>query len=149
MQVGLESASRIGAHTSTWLSLAWSCYVLNGGPMRLEVFQQVMPQATLGCLCLQKSSSEIYPLSLTGLINEVELGAQSVVYQLANVAYMVSPFNVKKPCQKTLFIKNFLILHPCNNFFLFLVPFGFQHSGQCKSWKCFGRWRNGAGQAVC
>lgn len=29
-------------------------------------------------------------VSLPGLISEVELGAQSVVYQLANIAYMVT-----------------------------------------------------------
>lgn len=29
---------------------------------------------------------------LAGLIGEVELGAQSVVYSLATIAYMVTPF---------------------------------------------------------
>lgn len=96
-QAGLKNASRTGAPLSTWLFPAWWCCVSSGGHTRLEAFWQVTSQVTLWFFFFFKASIAVRVrfdqtnccLSLTGLISEVELGAQAVVYELANVAYMV------------------------------------------------------------
>lgn len=164
IQAGLKSACRTGAHTSTWPSPVWSCCVLSGGRMRLEVFWQVMsdwPLCGFKAFAWTKvglKSNSCLPF--TGLISEVELGAQSVVYELANVAYMVISLmwnNISSTkywiIKLLLWEMNRLFVHAVqqhvNIVFVLLVPFGFQHSRQCKSWKCLGSQRHRAGQALC
>lgn len=42
-----------------------------------------------GLVIVRERGLQLKTVFSTGLISEVELGAQSVIYQLANVAYMV------------------------------------------------------------
>ena len=61
-------------------------------------------------------------LSSTGLISEVELDAQSVVYELANVAYMVINNEHASNCSCVFMPCNFIVML---YFVLFLVPIGY------------------------
>ncbi|XP_005953330.2 multidrug and toxin extrusion protein 1, partial [Haplochromis burtoni] len=69
-----------GLHKATWGGWSRECLQDWGSYIHLAVPGMVM-------LCVEWWTYEIGGF-LAGLINEVELGAQSVVYQLANVAYM-------------------------------------------------------------
>uniref|UniRef100_A0A669DAL1 Solute carrier family 47 member 3 n=1 Tax=Oreochromis niloticus TaxID=8128 RepID=A0A669DAL1_ORENI len=69
-----------GLHKATWGGWSRECLQDWGSYIRLAVPGMVM-------LCVEWWTYEIGGF-LAGLINEVELGAQSVVYQLANIAYM-------------------------------------------------------------
>lgn len=123
-QVGPKTACETGTLSSTWPSPAWPWCVLSGGPMRLEVFWQVMSLCGFRSICWAKAGLRSNSLFLTGLISEVELGAQSVVYQLAGFAYMViflmanvfifSQYWTYRPSQRFghtfLFIASFLLL---------------------------------------
>ena len=57
--------------------------------MRSEAFWQVHP-LPMSSSCLGKQACKLTSFfCLTGLINEVELGAQTIMYQLVNIAYVV------------------------------------------------------------
>nr|XP_046245420.1 multidrug and toxin extrusion protein 1 [Scatophagus argus] len=70
-----------GLHKATWGGWSKECLQDWGSYIHLAIPSMVM-------LCVEWWTYEIGSF-LAGLINEVELGAQSVVYQLANVAYML------------------------------------------------------------
>lgn len=63
-------------------------------------------------LCLEWWMYEIGGF-LAGVISEVELGAQSIVYELATIAYMVTPLPVHFPhnqdCSFTLVLLCFVM----------------------------------------
>ncbi|XP_067451166.1 multidrug and toxin extrusion protein 1 [Thunnus thynnus] len=69
-----------GLHKATWGGWSKKCLQDWGSFIHLAIPSMVM-------LCVEWWTYEIGGF-LAGLISEVELGAQSVVYQLANVAYM-------------------------------------------------------------
>ncbi|KAJ4930207.1 hypothetical protein JOQ06_019213, partial [Pogonophryne albipinna] len=69
-----------GLHKPTWGGWTKECLQDWGSYMYLAIPSMVMT-------CVQWWAYEIGSL-LAGLISEVELGAQSIVYQLANIAYM-------------------------------------------------------------
>ncbi|XP_034025059.1 multidrug and toxin extrusion protein 1-like isoform X2 [Thalassophryne amazonica] len=69
-----------GLHKATWGGWTTECLQDWGSYMRLAIPSMVM-------LCVEWWTYEIGGF-LAGLISEVELGAQSVVYELSNVAYM-------------------------------------------------------------
>lgn len=71
-----------GLHKATWGGWSKKCLQDWGSFIHLAIPSMVM-------LCVEWWTYEIGGF-LAGLISEVELGAQSVVYQLANVAYMVT-----------------------------------------------------------
>ncbi|KAM9318977.1 multidrug and toxin extrusion protein 1-like [Pholidichthys leucotaenia] len=69
-----------GLHKSTWGGWSRECLQDWGSYIRLAIPGMVM-------LCVEWWTYEIGSF-LAGIISEVELGAQSVVYELANIAYM-------------------------------------------------------------
>ncbi|XP_044057762.1 multidrug and toxin extrusion protein 1 isoform X2 [Siniperca chuatsi] len=69
-----------GLHKATWGGWSNECLQDWGSYIHLAIPSMVM-------LCVEWWTYEIGSF-LAGLISEVELGAQSVVYELANVAYM-------------------------------------------------------------
>ncbi|XP_023260361.1 multidrug and toxin extrusion protein 1-like [Seriola lalandi dorsalis] len=69
-----------GLHKATWGGWSKECMQNWGSFIHLAIPGMVM-------LCVEWWTYEIGAF-LAGLISEVELGAQSVVYQLANIAYM-------------------------------------------------------------
>ncbi|KAM9359556.1 multidrug and toxin extrusion protein 1 [Symphorus nematophorus] len=69
-----------GLHKATWGGWSKECLQDWGSYIHLAIPSMVM-------LCVEWWTYEIGGF-LAGLISEVELGAQSVVYELANVAYM-------------------------------------------------------------
>ncbi|XP_060929689.1 multidrug and toxin extrusion protein 1-like isoform X2 [Limanda limanda] len=69
-----------GLHKATWSGWSKQCLLDWSSYIHLAVPGMIM-------LCVEWWTYEIGSL-LAGLISEVELGAQSVVYELANVAYM-------------------------------------------------------------
>ncbi|XP_059187821.1 multidrug and toxin extrusion protein 1 [Centropristis striata] len=69
-----------GLHKATWGGWSKECLQDWGPYIRLAIPSMVM-------LCVEWWTYEIGSF-LAGLISEVELGAQSVVYELANIAYM-------------------------------------------------------------
>lgn len=69
-----------GLHKATWGGWSKECLQDWGSYVHLAIPSMVM-------LCVEWWTYEI-GVFLAGLISEVELGAQSVVYQLANIAYM-------------------------------------------------------------
>ncbi|KAM4627283.1 multidrug and toxin extrusion protein 1 [Polymixia lowei] len=69
-----------GLHKATWGGWSKECLQEWGTFIRLAIPSMLM-------LCVEWWTYEIGSF-LAGLISEVELGAQSIVYQLANVAYM-------------------------------------------------------------
>ncbi|XP_070761645.1 multidrug and toxin extrusion protein 1 [Enoplosus armatus] len=69
-----------GLHKATWGGWSKECLQDWGSYIHLAIPSMVM-------MCVEWWTYEIGSF-LAGLINEVELGAQSVVYELANVAYM-------------------------------------------------------------
>uniref|UniRef100_A0A673X851 Multidrug and toxin extrusion protein 1-like n=1 Tax=Salmo trutta TaxID=8032 RepID=A0A673X851_SALTR len=69
-----------GLHKATWEGWSADCLQEWGQFIRLAIPSMLM-------LCLEWWTFEIGGI-LAGLINEVELGAQSVVYQLAVITYM-------------------------------------------------------------
>ncbi|XP_033833434.1 multidrug and toxin extrusion protein 1 isoform X2 [Periophthalmus magnuspinnatus] len=69
-----------GLHKATWGGWSRDCLKDWGPYLRLAIPSMVM-------LCVEWWTYEIGGF-LAGLISEVELGAQSVVYQLSNIAYM-------------------------------------------------------------
>uniref|UniRef100_A0A3Q2ZU11 Solute carrier family 47 member 3 n=1 Tax=Kryptolebias marmoratus TaxID=37003 RepID=A0A3Q2ZU11_KRYMA len=69
-----------GLHKATWAGWTKECLQDWGSFIRLAIPAMVM-------LCVEWWTYEIGGF-LAGLISEVELGAQSVVYELANVAYL-------------------------------------------------------------
>ncbi|CAL8353422.1 unnamed protein product [Lota lota] len=69
-----------GLHKSTWTGWSGECLTEWGIFIRLAIPSMLM-------LCVEWWTYEIGSF-LAGVISEVELGAQSVVYELANVAYM-------------------------------------------------------------
>ncbi|XP_070685344.1 multidrug and toxin extrusion protein 1 [Pempheris klunzingeri] len=69
-----------GLHKATWGGWSKECLQDWGSYIRLAIPSMVM-------MCVEWWTYEIGSF-LAGLISEVELGAQSVVYQLANIAYM-------------------------------------------------------------
>lgn len=110
---------------------------------------------------------------LAGIVGEVELGAQSVVYQLAAVAYMVPAFLLHFVCLFVLTWSHVTMQfdkHVCWVLFLFCLVFGggagntftsqptvfalvsvsngFRRGHQRSRWKRPGRRVHGAGQAV-
>lgn len=96
-QAGPWSVWRTGALTSTWASPAWSCCAWSGGCTRLVASWQVRAfgRQLWPRNCWDKfanwwlSLPPHLPTSPTGLISEVELGSQSIIIQVANIAYMV------------------------------------------------------------
>ncbi|KAJ0063732.1 hypothetical protein NL108_006665, partial [Boleophthalmus pectinirostris] len=69
-----------GLHKATWGGWSRDCLKHWSSYLHLAIPSMVM-------LCVEWWTYEI-GIFLAGLISEVELGAQSVVYQLANIAYM-------------------------------------------------------------
>ncbi|KAL7401129.1 hypothetical protein ABVT39_023445 [Epinephelus coioides] len=69
-----------GLHKATWGGWSKECMLDWGSYLRLAIPSMVM-------LCVEWWTYEVGGF-LAGLISEVELGAQAVVYELANVAYM-------------------------------------------------------------
>ncbi|XP_054463795.1 multidrug and toxin extrusion protein 1 [Anoplopoma fimbria] len=69
-----------GLHKATWGGWSKECLQDWGSYINLAIPSMIM-------MCVEWWTYEIGSF-LAGLISEVELGAQSVVYQLANVAYM-------------------------------------------------------------
>ncbi|KAF7218676.1 multidrug and toxin extrusion protein 1 [Nothobranchius furzeri] len=69
-----------GLHKATWGGWSIECLQDWGSFIRLAIPGMVM-------MCVEWWTFEIGSF-LAGLISEVELGAQSVVYELANIAYM-------------------------------------------------------------
>ncbi|XP_034460518.1 multidrug and toxin extrusion protein 1 isoform X1 [Hippoglossus hippoglossus] len=69
-----------GLHKATWSGWSKQCLLDWSSYIHLAVPSMIM-------LCVEWWTYEIGSF-LAGLISEVELGAQSVVYELANVAYM-------------------------------------------------------------
>nr|XP_020444985.1 multidrug and toxin extrusion protein 1-like [Monopterus albus] len=69
-----------GLHKATWGGWSKACLQDWGSYIHLAIPSMVM-------LCVEWWAYESVGF-LAGLISEVELGAQSVVYELANVAYM-------------------------------------------------------------
>lgn len=69
-----------GVHKASWGGWSWDCLQDWGSYMHLAIPSMVM-------LCVEWWTYEIGGF-LAGLISEVELGSQSVVYQLATIAYM-------------------------------------------------------------
>lgn len=69
-----------GLHKATWGGWSKECMQDWGSYIRLAIPSMVM-------LCVEWWTYEVGGF-LAGLISEVELGAQAVVYELANVAYM-------------------------------------------------------------
>uniref|UniRef100_A0A3P9JDU3 Multidrug and toxin extrusion protein n=1 Tax=Oryzias latipes TaxID=8090 RepID=A0A3P9JDU3_ORYLA len=69
-----------GLHKATWGGWSKECLHDWGSYIRLAIPSMVM-------MCVEWWTYEIGGF-LAGLISEVELGAQSIVYELANVAYM-------------------------------------------------------------
>ncbi|XP_041797190.1 multidrug and toxin extrusion protein 1 [Chelmon rostratus] len=69
-----------GLHKATWGGWSKECLQDWGSYIHLAIPSMVM-------LCVEWWTYEIGGF-LAGLINEVELGAQSVVFQLSNIAYM-------------------------------------------------------------
>ncbi|XP_037533785.1 multidrug and toxin extrusion protein 1 [Nematolebias whitei] len=69
-----------GLHKATWAGWTKECLEDWGSFIRLAIPAMIM-------LCVEWWTYEIGGF-LAGLISEVELGAQSVVYELANVAYL-------------------------------------------------------------
>ncbi|XP_025070620.1 multidrug and toxin extrusion protein 1 [Alligator sinensis] len=68
-------------HARTWGGWTWECLLEWGSFMRLAVPSMLM-------MCIEWWTFEIGSF-LAGLISVVELGAQSVIYELSNAAYMV------------------------------------------------------------
>lgn len=92
-QVGPSSACRTGPPSSAWPSPACSCYAWSGGPMRSGASSAVCMRTDDGDwwepggpVWVQGDSCLFSP----GILGMVELGAQSIVYELAIVVYMVS-----------------------------------------------------------
>ncbi|XP_074518239.1 multidrug and toxin extrusion protein 1-like [Halichoeres trimaculatus] len=69
-----------GLHKETWGGWSRECLQDWGSYINLAIPNMIM-------LCVEWWTNEIGSF-LAGLISEVEIGAQSVIYQLANVAYM-------------------------------------------------------------
>ncbi|XP_049916252.1 multidrug and toxin extrusion protein 1 [Epinephelus moara] len=69
-----------GLHKATWGGWSKECMLDWGSYLHLAIPSMVM-------LCVEWWTYEVGGF-LAGLISEVELGAQAVVYELANVAYM-------------------------------------------------------------
>lgn len=69
-----------GLHKGSWGGWSWDCLQDWGPYMCLAVFSMFM-------LCAEWWTYEIGGF-LAGLISEVELGAQSIIYQLSNLAFM-------------------------------------------------------------
>ncbi|KAF6724870.1 Multidrug and toxin extrusion protein 1 [Oryzias melastigma] len=69
-----------GLHKATWAGWSRECLQDWGSYIRLAIPSMVM-------LCVEWWTYEIGGF-LAGLISEVELGAQTIVYELANVAFM-------------------------------------------------------------
>ncbi|GAA6088517.1 multidrug and toxin extrusion protein 1, partial [Tachysurus ichikawai] len=69
-----------GLHKATWEGWSWDCLQEWGPFIRLALPSMLM-------LCVEWWTYEIGGF-LAGLISEVELGAQSVVYGVATIAYM-------------------------------------------------------------
>ncbi|XP_077397062.1 multidrug and toxin extrusion protein 1-like isoform X2 [Festucalex cinctus] len=70
-----------GLHKATWGGWSKDCLQDWGSFIRLAIPSMVM-------MCVEWWTFEI-AIVLAGLISEVELGAQSVIYELSNAAYMV------------------------------------------------------------
>ncbi|NP_001274473.1 solute carrier family 47 member 2, tandem duplicate 2 isoform X2 [Danio rerio] len=70
----------MGLHKATWDGWSWDCLQEWGSFIRLALPSMLM-------LCAEWWTYEIGGF-LAGLISEVELGAQSIVYELASVMYM-------------------------------------------------------------
>nr|XP_029528350.1 multidrug and toxin extrusion protein 1-like isoform X2 [Oncorhynchus nerka] len=69
-----------GLHKATWAGWSWECLEDWDTYVHLAIPSMIM-------LCVEWWTYEIGGF-LAGLISEVELGAQSVVYELANICYM-------------------------------------------------------------
>ncbi|XP_024298669.1 multidrug and toxin extrusion protein 1 [Oncorhynchus tshawytscha] len=69
-----------GLHKATWAGWSWECLEDWDTYVHLAIPSMIM-------LCAEWWTYEIGGF-LAGLISEVELGAQSVVYELANICYM-------------------------------------------------------------
>uniref|UniRef100_A0AAY5KM85 Multidrug and toxin extrusion protein n=1 Tax=Esox lucius TaxID=8010 RepID=A0AAY5KM85_ESOLU len=69
-----------GLHKATWGGWSWECLEEWGTYIYLAIPSMVM-------LCVEWWTYEIGSF-LAGLISEVELGAQSVVYELSNICYV-------------------------------------------------------------
>uniref|UniRef100_A0A4W4GQU5 Multidrug and toxin extrusion protein n=1 Tax=Electrophorus electricus TaxID=8005 RepID=A0A4W4GQU5_ELEEL len=70
-----------GLHKATWDGWSWDCLQEWGAFIRLALPSMLM-------LCVEWWTYEIGGF-LAGLISEAELGAQSVIYELATIAYML------------------------------------------------------------
>ncbi|CDR18095.1 unnamed protein product, partial [Oncorhynchus mykiss] len=69
-------------HKATWAGWSWECLEDWGTYIHLAIPSMIM-------LCVEWWTYEIGGF-LAGLISEVELGAQSVVFELASICYMVN-----------------------------------------------------------